>query len=155
MDIRLKLGGIGALPRPQDGLRRIAQHAPEAEALLRRLLLRFQPALRFLYPMRRRLATGGVLVLTTWLFLHVMFGANGWVAYQQKKNEIRELQQQVDDLQRESRSHEGQIKALTTDREAIEKEAREQLHYARPGEVVYVAPPPLNPSKPATNSAKK
>jgi cell division protein FtsB len=155
MGLRLKLGRIGTLPRPQDGLRKVAAHAPEAEAALERLLLRLRPLLSTLHPLRRRIATGGVLLLTTWLMLHVMFGDNGWVAYQQKKNEIKELHQQVDDLQRERRSHEEQIKALKTDREAIEKEAREQLHYARPGEVVYVSPPPGSSVKPATNSASK
>ena len=42
-----------------------------------------------------------------------------------------------------------------TDPKTIEKEAREQLHYARPGEVVYVSPPPPAPPKPAISSARK
>jgi cell division protein FtsB len=155
MGVRLKLGRIGAWPHPKDGLRRVVERVPEAEAALERLRRKSRSALSLLYPMRRRIATGGVLGLTTWLFVHIMFGANGWVAYQHKKNEIKELQQQVNELKDEGHNHEDQIKALKTDREAIEKEAREQLHYARPGEVVYVAPPPLNPSKRATNSAKK
>jgi cell division protein FtsB len=41
---------------------------------------------------------------------------------------------------------------LQADPKAIEKEAREQLHYARPGEVVYVEPSPV---RPATNAARK
>ncbi len=155
MGIRLELGKIGALPSPEEGLRRVVDYAPEALVALERLLLPFRPTLTSVFRLRRRIATGGVLLLTTWLFFHVMFGANGWLAYEQKKNEMRELQQQVDVLQQESRSHEEQIKALKTDRQAIEREAREQLHYARPGEVVYVSPPPINPSKPANNTAKK
>jgi cell division protein FtsB len=155
MGIRLGLGKIGALPSPEDGLRRVVERVPEAMAALERLLLPVRPTLTTAFRLRRRIATGGVLLLTTWLFFHVMFGANGWVAYEQKRNEMRELQQQVEALQQESRSHEDQIKALKTDRQAIEREAREQLHYARPGEVVYVSPPPLNPSKPANNTARK
>jgi cell division protein FtsB len=41
---------------------------------------------------------------------------------------------------------EQEIKALKSDPQTIEKEARERLRYARPGEVVYtVSPPPLAP----------
>ena len=39
-----------------------------------------------------------------------------------------------------------QIQALKTDQKAIEKEAREQLRYVRPGEYVYVPPPPATVS---------
>jgi cell division protein FtsB len=155
MGIRLELRKLGTLSSPEEGVRKLVERAPEAEAVLERLLVRYRPMLTAVFRLRRRIATGGVLVLTTWLFFHVMFGANGWVAYEQKKNEIRELQQQVDALQQDSRNHADQIKALKTDRQAIEKEAREQLHYARPGEVVYVSPPPVNPSRPANNTAKK
>ena len=44
------------------------------------------------------------------------------------------------------------IKALKSDPAAIEKEAREQLHYTRPKEFVYVTPDP--PQKPAVGRAK-
>jgi hypothetical protein len=48
------------------------------------------------------------------------------------------------------------VKSLQTpDPSAIEREAREQLHYARPGEVVYVALPPVHPPTPETNAARK
>jgi cell division protein FtsB len=56
-------------------------------------------------------------------------------------------------LQQENEAYTQEIKALQSDPKAIEKEAREQLHYTRPGEVVYVEPAPT--PKPATHSAKK
>jgi cell division protein FtsB len=58
----------------------------------------------------------------------------------------------VDRLQKENSRFVGQIRSLKSDPAAIEKEAREQLHYTRHGEIVYVSPDP--PPKPATSRAK-
>ncbi len=69
-----------------------------------------------------------------------MFGANGMVVYRQKRAEYQSLRHEIDDLQKENDHYTGQIDALQTDPKTIEKEAREQLHYARPGEVVIVVP---------------
>lgn len=143
------------LPDPKDGLRAMVARAPQAEEALNRFAQRFLPAWGVLYRIRRRVATGGVLLLTAWLFLHVMFGANGMVVYKQKRAEIEELQKYVNALQTENQRFGEQIKNLKSDPKTIEKEAREALHYARPGEVIYVAPPPANPARPATNSARK
>jgi cell division protein FtsB len=156
MDFRLeKRGKIRVVPNPQEGLRAVLEHAPAAEEALNRVLVRFQPAWTAVYALRRRIATGGILVLTAWLFLHIMFGANGMVVYKQKRAEIEDLQKQVNSLQQENLHYNEQIKSLKTDPKAIEKEAREALHYTRPGEVIYVAPPPVSPTKPSTNAAKK
>lgn len=156
MDIRVKFRRIRELSKPEDGLRALVDHAPDAEAAIDRLRERARPGVELLYRIRRRLATAAVGVLTVWLFLHVMFSANGMVAYKQKRTEIEVLHKEVDTMQQENDTYTQQIKALKTDPKAIEKEAREQLHYARPGEVVYVAPPPVvAPSNPVTNSAKK
>lgn len=144
------------MPRPEDGLRALVDRAPEAEAAFDRLRERARPGVELLYRIRRRLATAAVGALTVWLFVHVMFSANGMVAYKEKRAEIEMLRKDVNGLQSENDTYTQQIKALKSDPKAIEKEAREQLHYARPGEVVYVAPPPaVAPSKPVTNSAKK
>ena len=98
------------------------------------------------------MATAGVVLLTAWLFLHVMFGANGMVVYRSKSAEYQKLQVEINRLQQENEAYTQQIKALQSDPKAIEKEAREQLHYTRPGEVVYVQP---TPQKPATHTAGK
>ena len=112
-------------------------------------------AFTWLYGARRRLATVAVAVVSVWLFLHVMFGANGMVVYRQKRAEYQSLGREIDQLQKENEHYTCQIKALQTDPETIEKEAREQLHYARPGEVVYVSPAPPPVQTPATNAAQK
>jgi cell division protein FtsB len=116
---------------------------------------KLRPSSTWLYNSRRRLATSGVAVVTVWLFLHVMFGANGMVVYRQKRTEYQSLRHEIDDLQTENDHYTGQINALQTDPKTIEKEAREQLHYARPGEVVYVSPAPPPIQIPSTNAAQK
>jgi cell division protein FtsB len=90
---------------------------------------------------QRRVAIFGVGLLVTLIGYHAVFGANGFVVYQQKRSELRRLQQEVQQLQEENAQREQRIKALRNDPQAIEKEARERLRYARPGEVVYTLPP--------------
>jgi cell division protein FtsB len=43
-------------------------------------------------------------------------------------------------MDEENRRLDGDIRALKSDPKAIEKEAREQLRYAKPGEVIYLLP---------------
>ena len=157
MDIRVsKRPKRRILLGPEDGLRALAERAPQAEAALDRAKEKARPALNWFHLARRRLATGTVAVLTLWLFLHVVLGSNGMVVYRQKKSEYENLQREIDGLQKENDIYTGRIKSLKTDSKAIEKEAREQFHYARPGEVVYVPPPPTPPpATPDSREAKK
>jgi len=143
------------LPPTDQGLRMLVDRAPQAEAFAGRIMEKLRPPLARLYLARRRLATTGVVVLTAWLFLHVMFAANGMVIYRQKLGEYRSLQKEISALQKENDQYASQVKALQTDPKMIEKEAREQLHYARPGEIVYVSPAPAPRPAPVTNSARK
>jgi cell division protein FtsB len=153
MDFRLRqISAVRKFPRPEDGLRAVVDKAPQAEALAERWLARSRPFRSAIYAGRRRIATTAVLILTMWLFLHVMFGANGMIVYRSKRAEYHRLQAEMDRLQKENDQYSGQIKALQNDPKAIEKEAREQLHYTRPGEVVYVDPAP---QRPATNAARR
>lgn len=109
----------------------------------------------WLYASRRKLATGSVALLACLVAYHVVFGQNGMVAYQHKRTEYKHLQQQIQELQTENGRLDQQIKALKTDPAAIEKEAREQLRYTRPGEVVYVMPDPKPAAAPANATAQK
>ena len=74
------------------------------------------------------------------------------VIYRQKRAEMQALRSEVERLQKENNRHVDQIRSLKSDPAAIEKEAREQLRYARPGEFVLVAPDP--PRTPPTGRAK-
>jgi cell division protein FtsB len=152
MDFRIGKFSKVRVPMPEDGLRAFVDKAPQAEALAERWVQKSRPVWSAVYAERRRLATGGVVLLTAWLFLHVMFGANGMVIYRSKRAERLKLQADIEKLQKENDLYTLRIRGLQVDPKAIEKEAREQLHYARPGEVVYVEPSPV---RPATNAARK
>jgi cell division protein FtsB len=95
---------------------------------------------------RRLLATAAVGVLGLMLGFHIAFGQNGMISYFQKRDESRKLQQQIVDLQQENARISKQIDSLKTDPKTIEREAREQLRYARPGEVIYTLPQATNPA---------
>jgi cell division protein FtsB len=156
MDFRVKnISRIRRFPSPEDGLRAMAEKAPQAEALAASWMLSVRPLAARVYALRRRLATITVAVLACLLFVHVMFGANGMIVYKQKRIESESLQKRIAQEQKENELYTQQIQGLKTDEKAIEKEAREQLRYVRPGEYVYVPPPPANLPPPANHSAKK
>lgn len=110
--------------------------------------------LRRVYAARRKLGTATVGALVLWMFVHVMFGPNGMIVYQQKRIEYYKLQQDIQALQQQNQRYSEQVKALKSDPKAIEKAAREELRYARPGEVVYVVPSPKR-ERAATKTAEK
>jgi len=155
---------LSILPRGEEGIRAVISQAksqakshakeqvPRAEAAAARWVEGTRPVWSWLALEWRRLGTVAAVLLIVGLLLHAMFGANGMVIYRQKRAEMKALQSEVERLQKENGQHVERIKSLKSDPAAIEKEAREQLHYARRGEVVYVAPEP--PQKPATGHAK-
>jgi cell division protein FtsB len=87
--------------------------------------------------MRRRIATGAVVAAALFFGYHAFFGANGVNMYAQKRAEGRALAKHIADLQQQNLRLQEQVKELKTDPDAIEHEARERLHYARPGEVIW------------------
>ncbi len=89
------------------------------------------------YRVRRRIATGLAVVLAVFFGFHVMFGSNGLNAYQAKRVEDRSLQTQIQSLQQENDRLQEHVEHLQNDPDAIEHEAREKLHYARPDEVIW------------------
>jgi len=140
------------LPNRDENLRLLMEQAPRAEALAARCVERTRPVWSWLAAEWRRLGTAAAALLTLGLLLHALFGANGMVVYRQKHAELESLQSDVDRLQKENEDYVERIRALNSDPKAIEKEAREQLHYSKPGEFVYVAPVPTQ--KPPTARAK-
>ncbi|HJX83289.1 MAG TPA: septum formation initiator family protein [Candidatus Angelobacter sp.] len=109
-----------------------------------------QKSITWLYQSRRRLAIGGVGVLACFIGYHAIFGANGFLVYQDKKIESRKLQHELEAMQQDNAQREERIKALTNDPQTIEREAREKLKYARKGDVIYTLPP----AKPAPQQKK-
>jgi cell division protein FtsB len=146
---------LAKFPRPEDGLRAVVERAPQAEALAASWIGRVRPFAVEIYRLRRRIATVAVAVLAVSLFVHVMFGANGMVVYKQKRADYETLRKQVGEVQKENDRYTQRIQDLKSDQNAIEKEAREQLGYAKPGEYVYVPPAPAKPAPPANHSTRK
>ncbi len=88
----------------------------------------------------RKVATVTAAGLTVSMAYHVVFGQNGLTVYQQKRRDSRELTAQSRSLSRENELLKGHITRLQSDPDAIEHQAREELHYTRPGEVIYTLP---------------
>jgi cell division protein FtsB len=103
-----------------------------------------------LYGYRRKLATGGITLFAAALAFHVVFGANGMLQYGNKRAEYQKIQLEVQQMEAQNVKLQQEIKALKTDPNAIIREARTQLKYTRPGEVIYVFPEP----KPEMNTAR-
>jgi len=85
--------------------------------------------------------TGMAAVLALAMAYHVIFGQNGLTVYQKKRQETQALTQRLHSLQRENDLMKGHVERLENDPNAIEHQAREELHYTRPGEVIYTLPP--------------
>ncbi|MBB5346069.1 FtsB family cell division protein [Tunturibacter empetritectus] len=90
----------------------------------------------------RKVATGAAAVLAVAMGYHVIFGQNGLTVYQQKRNDAQSLDVQLHSLQRENDLLKGHVGRLQSDPNAIEHQAREELHYTRPGEVIVYMPAP-------------
>src|SRR6202043_933400 len=88
----------------------------------------------------RRIATGAAAVLALAMGYHVIFGQNGLTVYQQKRQDAQTLERQLHSLQRENDLLKGHVERLQNDPNAIEHQARQELHYTRPGEVIYTLP---------------
>jgi cell division protein FtsB len=103
----------------------------------------------------RKAATAAVAVLALAMGYHVIFGQNGLTAYQQKRQDAQMLQEQLRSLRHENDLLKGHVERLQNDPNAIEHQAREELHYTRPGEVIYTLP--VSPAKdaPSQDSAAK
>jgi cell division protein FtsB len=94
------------------------------------------------------------VALAALLMWHVINGKHGLSVWQQKRAEDRELQKEIKDVQQENAQLRQQIDRLKSDPDAIEHEAREKLHYAKPGEVIYTLPAQPQPA-PQSNGAGK
>jgi cell division protein FtsB len=88
----------------------------------------------------RKVATGAAALLALAMGYHVIFGQNGITAYQQKRQDAQSLDRQLHSLQKENDQLKGHVDRLQSDPNAIEHQAREELHYTRPGEVIYTLP---------------
>jgi cell division protein FtsB len=107
----------------------------------------------------RKAATGAAALLALAMGYHVIFGQNGLTAYQQKRQDAQSLDHQLHSLQKENEQLKGHVDRLQNDPNAIEHQAREELHYTRPGEVIYTLPASAGSSgaasEPSLRSSKR
>jgi cell division protein FtsB len=70
----------------------------------------------------------------------VIHGKHGLSVWHQQRTEDKQLRQEIQDLEQENARLRNHVERLKSDPNAIEHEAREKLHYAKPGEVIYTLP---------------
>ena len=76
------------------------------------------------------------MALALLLGWHVVNGNHGLSAWEQKRIEDKQLQKEINDLQRENTTLRVRVDKLKSDPDEIEHEAREKLRYAKQGEVI-------------------
>ncbi len=97
-------------------------------------------ALAWSLRMWRPAGTGVMVGLALLLGWHVVNGKHGLSSWQQNRHVDKELRREIDDLQKENARLAVRVEKLKTDPHAIEHEARERMHYAKPGEVIVDLP---------------
>ena len=99
-----------------------------------------QRALRWAERAWRPATTAVAVVLAGLLMWHVINGEHGISVWQKKRLEDQQLRKEIQELEQENARLREHIDRLKNDPEAIAHEAREKLHYAKPGEVIYTLP---------------
>lgn len=93
---------------------------------------------KWLQRLRRALLTLCFLGLVAAAGYKAVYGPNGMIVYKAKRAEYQRLQQEILDENQRHQELQERVMALQSDPKAIEKEAREQLGYVKPGERVLV-----------------
>ena len=97
----------------------------------------------------RPVGTVVAVLLALLVMGHVINGNHGLSVWHQMRAQDRELQKEIKDVQQDNVQLHQQIDRLKSNPDAIEHEAREKLHYAKAGEIIYSLPtaPPAPPAK--------
>ncbi|HET8924946.1 MAG TPA: septum formation initiator family protein [Candidatus Acidoferrum sp.] len=80
----------------------------------------------------------GLLILL--LMVHDIFGTHGYLAMRRTQNEIKKVNADLQQLNKENMQLEQEVRELKTDPHKIEKIARDELGLAKPGEVIIKIP---------------
>jgi cell division protein FtsB len=93
----------------------------------------------------------GLALLLTW---HVINGKHGLQVWQQMRGEDRQLQRDINDLERENAGLKERIERLKSDPESMAILAREKLHYTKPNEVIVTLPPAAQAQTPPAGGSR-
>jgi cell division protein FtsB len=104
---------------------------------------------------RRRAATFLVVLAALGFGYNAIFGANGINMFEHKRAEDRDIQLQIHELTQENNQLRQNIQQLKTDPDAIEHEARQRLHYVRPGEIIWTESGPEGSQQPAGSGQQR
>jgi cell division protein FtsB len=113
---------------------------------------------RVLNWMRRawRPGASAVLVLAAFVVLwQGVNGKNGLRVWLEKRAEDRQLRKENDDLAQENARLRDRVERLKSNPDAIGQVAREQMHYAKPNEVIVQLPPPEKKTQDKPSGAGK
>jgi cell division protein FtsB len=94
------------------------------------------------------------VALALLLVWHGFYGKNGLLAWEQKRIEDRQLHKEIDELQQENARLRERIERLKNNPDAIGQVAREQLHYAKPNEVIVALPAEKKAQTPPNGAGK-
>ena len=97
--------------------------------------------------LRRKAATLASIIALVALIVGALFGDRGLLHLIDQRQRAEALAREVEELQAENAQLVTEIAALRTDPRAIERLAREELGFARPGETVFLVRDPA-PSAP-------
>jgi cell division protein FtsB len=94
------------------------------------------------WAMRAWRPAGSILAVCLALLMGwgVVNGKHGLSTWNQKRVEDKQLQKEIGDLEQENARLRTRVDRLKSNQDEIEHEAREKLHYAKPGEVIYTLP---------------
>lgn len=73
---------------------------------------------------------------------YLVVGPNGYLALREREREAQALRDDIHRLTLENMRLSGRVDALQNDPREVERVARQEMKLARPGEVIFVLPPP-------------
>src|SRR4030095_4009235 len=94
-----------------------------------------------------RIAIGVFGLLTVAMILLAIFDDRGALAIREKRQQLEEINRDIESATQKNEELTGEIEALRNDRATIEKHAREELKLVKPGEIVIQTPDDSTPSK--------
>ena len=88
--------------------------------------------------LRRKAAVLGSLLVLLALLINSLFGERGMIHVVVQRRHAEELRREVEGLRAQNVELAAQVRALRSDRRAIERLAREELGLAGPGETTFL-----------------